>query len=45
MPQLRFHYGAVVMALGDRASGQKIIKETLNDTYPGRSEAEKLLSD
>jgi len=45
MPQLRFHYGAVVMALGDRAGGQKIIKETLNDTYPGRSEAEKLLSD
>jgi predicted Zn-dependent protease len=45
MPQLRFHYGAVVIALGDRAKGQKIIKETLNETYPGRSEAEKLLSD
>jgi Flp pilus assembly protein TadD len=45
MPQLRFHYGAVVIALGDRAKGQNIIKETLNETYPGRSEAEKLLSD
>jgi tetratricopeptide (TPR) repeat protein len=45
MPQLRFHYGAVLIALGDRAKGQKIIKETLNETYPGRNEAEKLLSD
>ena len=45
LPELRFHYGAVMMALGDRAGGQQIIKETLNDTYPGRSEAEKLLSD
>jgi predicted Zn-dependent protease len=44
MPQLRYHYGAVVIALGDREKGQKIIKETLNDTYPGRNEAEKLLS-
>jgi tetratricopeptide (TPR) repeat protein len=44
LPQLRYHYGAVVMALGDREKGQKIIKETLNDTYPGRSEAEQLLS-
>jgi predicted Zn-dependent protease len=45
IPQLRFHYGATVIALGDRSKGQKILKETLNDTYPGRSEAEKLLSD
>jgi tetratricopeptide (TPR) repeat protein len=45
MPLVRFHYGAVVMALGDRVTGQKIIKETLNDSYPGRSEAETLLSD
>jgi hypothetical protein len=45
MPQLRYHYGAVLIALGDRAKGQKIIKDTLNDAYPGRNEAEKLLSD
>ena len=44
LPQLRYHYGAVVIALGDREKGQKIIKETLNDSYPGRNEAEKLLS-
>jgi tetratricopeptide (TPR) repeat protein len=44
-PQLRFHYGAVLIALGQNARGQGIIKNTLNDSYPGRSEAEKLLSD
>jgi tetratricopeptide (TPR) repeat protein len=44
IPELRYHYGAVVIALGDREKGQKIIKETLNDSYPGRNEAEKLLS-
>jgi predicted Zn-dependent protease len=44
LPQLRYHYGAVVMALDDREKGQKIIKETLNDNYPGRNEAESLLS-
>jgi tetratricopeptide (TPR) repeat protein len=41
-PQLRFHYGAVLIALGDM-KGQKIIKDTLTDTYPGRNEAEKIL--
>ena len=45
MPQLRYHYGAVLIALGDRAKGQKIIKETLNDSYAGRNEAEQLLSE
>jgi tetratricopeptide (TPR) repeat protein len=45
LPQLRFHYGAVVIALGDRANGQNIIRETLNDNYPGRKEAARLVSD
>jgi len=45
IPQLRYHYGAVLIALGDRAKGQKIIKETLNEGYPGRNEAEQLLSE
>jgi tetratricopeptide (TPR) repeat protein len=44
-PQLRFHYGAVLIALGENVKGQGIIKTTLNDAYPGRGEAEKLLSD
>ena len=44
-PQLRFHYGAVLIALGEQANGKKIIKTTLDDTYPGRNEAEKILKD
>ena len=44
-PQLRFHFGAVLIALGENAKGQGIIKSTLSDAYPGRSEAEKLLAD
>jgi tetratricopeptide (TPR) repeat protein len=43
-PQMRFHYGSVLIALGEVAKGQKIIKDTLIDTYPGRSEAEKMLT-
>jgi tetratricopeptide (TPR) repeat protein len=42
-PQLRFHYGAVLIALGEQAKGQKIIENTFNDTYPGRNEAEDIL--
>jgi Tfp pilus assembly protein PilF len=41
--QMRFHYGAVLIALGEREKGQEIIKTTLKDTYPGRNEAEDLL--
>jgi tetratricopeptide (TPR) repeat protein len=44
-PQLRFHYGAVLIALGEQAKGQKIIKSTLDETYPGRDEAERILRD
>ncbi len=40
-PQLRFHYGAVLMALGDN-KGKKIVEDTLTDSYPGRTEAEKI---
>jgi Tfp pilus assembly protein PilF len=42
-PQMRFHYGAVLIALGDRFKGQEIIKNTLKDAYPGRNEAEEIL--
>jgi tetratricopeptide (TPR) repeat protein len=41
--QMRFHYGAVLIALGERNKGQEIIKSTLNDAYPGRNEAEDML--
>jgi tetratricopeptide (TPR) repeat protein len=42
-PQLRFHYGAVLIASGERTKGQEIIRNTLNDTYPGRTEADEIL--
>jgi predicted Zn-dependent protease len=41
--QLRFHYGAVLIALGEKWKGQEVIKNTLNDVYPGRVEAEDIL--
>jgi hypothetical protein len=41
--QLRFHYGAVLIASGDPVKGQDIIRTTLNDNYPGRDEAEEML--
>jgi tetratricopeptide (TPR) repeat protein len=43
--QMRFHYGAVLIALGERVKGQEIIKNTLKDTYPGRNEAEEIMKD
>jgi tetratricopeptide (TPR) repeat protein len=42
-PQLRFHYGAVLIALGDLAKGQQMIESTLNETYPGQNEAQDML--
>jgi tetratricopeptide (TPR) repeat protein len=42
-PQLRFHYGAVLVALGDFVKGRQMIDSTLNDTYSGRNEAEEIL--
>jgi tetratricopeptide (TPR) repeat protein len=44
-PQMRFHYGAILIASGEQAKGREIIKNTLNDDYPGRNEAEKMLTD
>jgi tetratricopeptide (TPR) repeat protein len=42
--QMRFHYGAVLIASGEQMKGKIIIKNTLNDTYPGRNEAENMLN-
>lgn len=44
-PQMRFHLGAILIATGERAKGRGIIKDTLNDVYTGRTEAEKILAD
>jgi predicted Zn-dependent protease len=44
-PQLRFHYGAILVALGDDTRGQRLIKTTLNDSYPGRNEAQQMVKD
>jgi tetratricopeptide (TPR) repeat protein len=41
--QLRFHYGAVLIASGETMKGRKILEDTLTDSYPGRNEAEKIL--
>jgi hypothetical protein len=44
-PQVRFHYGAILVALGDETKGKKIIKTTLNETYPGLNEAQQMVKD
>jgi tetratricopeptide (TPR) repeat protein len=44
-PQMRFHYGAVLIASGEQTKGREIIKNTLSDAYSGRDEAEKILTD
>ena len=37
-PQMRFHDGAVLGALGEPTKGQQIIKGTFDDGYPGDTE-------
>jgi hypothetical protein len=37
-PQMRFHDGAVLVALGEPTKGEQIIKDTLDDGYPGDTE-------
>ena len=41
-PQLRFHYGAVLMATGDNENGRALIKSALSENFPGREEAQTL---
>lgn len=43
-PQLRFHYGAVLIALGDKDVGRSMLKSALNEAFPGHAEAEQLLT-
>ena len=42
-PQVRFHYGAVLIALGAEESGRSQIKAVLDRNFPGRIEAEGLV--
>ena len=42
-PQIRFHYGAVLIALGESVKGKNLIRQTLNDAFPGKGEAQQLL--
>lgn len=44
-PQLRYHYGAVLIALGDKEGGRKAIRSALAQPFPGRDDAERLLVD
>jgi tetratricopeptide (TPR) repeat protein len=45
LSELRYHYGATLIALGDRSKGKTIIGATLGEHYRGRDDAEKLLND
>jgi hypothetical protein len=42
-PQLRFHYGAILVALGGQAEGHGVIRTTRNDPCPGRDEAGRMV--
>jgi tetratricopeptide (TPR) repeat protein len=45
-PQLRFHYGAVLIALGDKDAGRTALKGALGQAgFPGQAEAEHLLTE
>ncbi|MCW6506745.1 tetratricopeptide repeat protein [Lichenifustis flavocetrariae] len=44
-PQLRFHYGAVLMAMGDKDAGRSVVKAALSQPFPGRQEAERMLTE
>ena len=43
-PQLRFHYGAVLMALGESEAGAEILSTTVGFDFPGQEEAARLLA-
>lgn len=45
-PQLRYHYGAVLIALGEKDAGRSAVKAALAEpTFPGHAEAERLLTE
>lgn len=44
-PQLRYHYGAVLLRLGDKDGGRSIIRAALAQPFTGRAEAERLMAD
>lgn len=43
-PQIRYHYGAVLMALGDEKKGVSVLQSIEGQDFPGSEEAERLLA-
>lgn len=41
--QVRFHYGAVLIASGEKDSGRNMIRTVLDRNFPGRPEAQELV--
>ena len=45
-PQLRYHYGAVLIALGDKDAGRSAVKAALaQPSFPGHEDAARLLTE
>ncbi|MDX7950652.1 tetratricopeptide repeat protein [Lichenihabitans sp. Uapishka_5] len=44
-PQLRYHYGAVLIALGERQAGKSAVRAALSQPFPGHDEAARLLTE
>ncbi|KAF0139082.1 MAG: Tfp pilus assembly protein PilF [Rhodospirillaceae bacterium] len=40
---LHFHYGAVLLALGDVVEGRQLLEQITKEEFPGRGEARQLL--
>ena len=45
VPQLRYHLGAVLLALGETDPGRALLKTVLGRNFPDRSQAEALLAE
>lgn len=42
-PQVRYHYGAVLAALGERRKAEQVLSSTVGYSFPGSDEAGRLL--
>lgn len=42
-PQIRYHYGAVLAALGEQEAAERVLSSTVGETFPGSEEAGRLL--
>lgn len=43
--QMRFHYGAILIASGEKDGGRTLIKTVLDRNFPGRTEAQDLVNE